>query len=162
MYDSRGGLIEQLAYGVGQGIESVAGASACLLRVDDAARDDLLQADAVILGSPNWSGITGKLKQWLDTAGDVWAEGQLTDKIGAAFTAGSSKSAGIEFTLLTLIHWMLAGGMLIAGLPWNDLMRTTGSYYGATATETVQEDDLEQARALGRRVAELTLRLHEG
>lgn len=159
LFDSRGGLIEQLAGAVGQGVDSVHGASASLKRIDDATRDDLFQADAIIFGSPNWSGVTGKMKQWLDSVGDVWSEGHLVNKIGAAFTAGSSKSAGIEFTLLTLIHWMLAGGMLIAGLPWNERMRTTGSYYGATASGTVQPDDLEQARALGRRVAELALRL---
>ncbi|MCH8283395.1 MAG: NAD(P)H-dependent oxidoreductase [Chloroflexi bacterium] len=162
LFDSRGGLIEQLAQGVGQGVESVDGASPRLLRIDDATREDLFQTDALVLGSPNWSGITGKLKQWLDGVGDVWAEGQLTDKIGAAFTAGSSRSAGIEFTMLTLMHWMLAGGMLIAGLPWNELMRTTGSYYGATAAGAVQEDDLAQARSLGRRVAVLALRMHPG
>ncbi|MCH7571507.1 MAG: hypothetical protein IH891_01185 [Planctomycetes bacterium] len=64
--------------------------------------------------------------------------------------------------MLTLMHWMLAGGMLIAGLPWNELMRTTGSYYGATAAGAVQEDDLAQARSLGRRVAVLALRMHPG
>ncbi len=159
LFDSRGGLIEQLARGVGQGVESVPGATARLLRIDDAAREDLFAADAVVFGSPNWSGITGKMKQWLDQAGDVWAEGQLLNKVGAAFTAGSSKSAGIEFTLLTLIHWMLAGGMIVAGLPWSERMRTTGSYYGATASGSVEPDDLEQARALGRRVAELAARL---
>ncbi len=157
VFDSRGGLIERLAQGVAQGVAAVPGVTARLSRIDDTTKADLEKADAIILGSPNWSGITGKMKQWMDGLGDLWSEGQIKDKIGAAFTAGSSKSAGIEFTLLTMIHWMLAGGMVIAGLPWNEGMRTTGSYYGATATGAVQEADLEQARALGKRVAELTL-----
>ena len=135
------------------------GATAKLRRIDDAVKEELFAADAVIFGSPNWSGITGKMKQWLDQLGDLWSEGQLVNKIGAAFTAGSSRSAGIEFTLLTLFHWMLAGGMLLCGLPWNERMRSTGSYYGATASGSVEEDDLEQARELGRRVAELATRM---
>ena len=144
---------------MGQGIAAVPGASGRLLRIDDAGAEDLFQADAVIFGSPNWSGVTGKLKQWLDNLGDLWSEGQLVNKIGAAFTAGSSRSAGIEFTLLTLFHWMFSGGMLVCGLPWNERMHSTGSYYGATAAGAVNEDDLEQARVLGQRVAELALKM---
>jgi len=153
------GLVEKLAGGVGEGIQAAHGAVASLRRIDDAAREELFSADAVILGSPNWSGVTGKMKQWLDDAGDMWLEGQLVDKIGAAFTAGSSKSAGTEFTLLTLFHWMLAGGMLVCGLPFNERMRQTASYYGATAAGRVEAEDIEQARELGRRVAELATRM---
>ena len=147
-----------MAQAVGDGVGGVAGATASLKRIDDAAKEELFRADAVILGSPNWSGITGKMKQWMDDLGDLWSEGQLVNKIGAAFTAGSSKSAGIEFTLLALFHWMLAGGMIICGLPWNERMRSTGSYYGATASGSVQDEDREQARELGKRVAELALK----
>ena len=38
-------------------------------------------------------------------------------------------------------------------------MRRSGSYYGATAAGAVSDDDREQARALGRRVARLAVRL---
>ena len=162
LYDSRGGLIEQLAKGVGEGVAQVPDAAARLRRIDDAVREDLFRADAIILGSPNWTGITGKMKLWMDNAGDMWSEGQLVNKVGAAFTAGSSKSAGIELTLLMLFHWMFAGGMVVCGLPWNERMRTTGSYYGPTAAGSVQPDDLANARALGRRVAEIATRLKLG
>ena len=158
LYDSRY-VLEELAGAVGEGVESVAGAAPLLRRLDDAVPDDLFSADALILGSPNWSGVTGKMKDWLDRVGDVWAEGQLEGKVGAAFTAGASRNAGIEFTLWSLLHWMLAGGMIVVGLPFNETMRETGSYYGATASGSVQEADREQARALGRRVAETALRL---
>lgn len=158
LYDSRY-VLEELARAVGEGVESVAGASPLLRRLDDAVADDLFDADALILGSPNWSGVTGKMKDWLDRVGDVWAEGQLEGKVGAAFTAGASRNAGIEFTLWSLLHWMLAGGMIVVGLPFNETMRETGSYYGATASGSVQAADSEQARTLGRRVAETALRL---
>ena len=49
--------------------------------------------------------------------------------------------------------------MVFVGLPWTDAMRRSGSYYGATAHGEVTDGDKEQARALGRRVAEMTLRL---
>lgn len=158
LYDSRGGLIEQLAGAICEGVRA-AGAEARPRRVDDAIPRDLLLADALIVGSPNWSGITGKLKEWFDRSGDLWQTGELAGKPGAAFTAGYSRSGGIEATLLQLLHLLLAHGMVVVGLPWSDTMRSAGSYYGATAHGHVTDDDREQARALGRRVAELAARL---
>ena len=160
LYDSRGGLTEQLALAIEEGVIA-AGAGCLRRRVEDAAVADLLAADGIILGSPNWSGMTGKLKDWFDYSGDLWQTGELAGKAGAAFTAGYSRSGGIEATLLQLIHLLFAHGMVVAGLPWDDTMRVSGSYYGATAHGTVTEEDRSQARALGRRLALLAARLRE-
>ena len=130
-----------------------------LMTIEQASRDDLLAADGLVLGSPNWSGITGSLKQWLDDQGDLWEERLLAGRPGAAFTTGTGRYSGLETTLRQLIHWMLACGMVIVGLPWSERMRVSGSYYGATAAGIVTEDDLAQARELGRRLASFTVRL---
>jgi len=159
LYDSRGGLTEELAQSVADGVRSVAGAQLSLRRLDDASPDELNQVDAVILGSPNWSGITGKLKAWFDQSGDLWETGELAGKVGAAFAAGWSPSGGLEATLLQLLHLLLAHGMVVVGLPWSERMRVSGSYYGATAVGQVTDDNRAQARELGRRVAEMALRL---
>ena len=159
LYDSHGPQMEALASAIGEGIASVDGAEPLQRRFKDASRDDLLSADALVLGSPNWSGITGYLKVWLDEQGDLWEEGVLAGRVGAAFTTGRGRNTGIEFTLLGLIHWMLACGMVIVGLPWTDEMRTSGAYYGATVAGQVTDEDLAQARRLGARVAETALRL---
>jgi len=159
LFDSRGGLTEQLAESVAAGLASVEGAELRSLRLDDADASELLTLDALILGSPNWSGMTGKLKEWFDHSGDLWETGELAGKPAACFTAGWSRSAGTEATLLQLIHLLLSHGMLIVGLPWSDTMRRAGSYYGATAHGEVTDDDRAQGRALGRRVAELAVRL---
>jgi NAD(P)H dehydrogenase (quinone) len=158
LYDSRGGLTEQLAESIEAGVRA-AGAECLRRRVEDAAVPDVLAADAIILGSPNWSGITGKLKEWFDYSGDLWETRDLAGKVGAAFTAGYSRSGGIEATLLQLLHLLFAHGMVVVGLPWTETMRVSGSYYGVTAHGMVTDDDRAQAEALGRRVAELTLRL---
>ncbi len=158
LYDSRGGLTEQLADSVADGIE--AGGGVCVRRrVDDAVAQDMLDADGMIVGSPNWSGVTGKLKEWFDYSGDLWESGELTGKVGAAFTAGYSRSGGNEATLLQVLHLLFAHGMVVVGLPWTDTMRRSGSYYGATAHGSVTDEDRAQARALGQRVAELARRL---
>lgn len=120
---------------------------------------DLLAADGVIVGSPNWSGVTGRLKDWFDYSGDLWETGDLAGKAGGAFTAGYSRSGGIEATLLQLVHLLMAHGMVLVGLPWTETMRRSGSYYGATAHGSVTDEDRQQARALGRRVAEVAARL---
>ena len=158
LYDSRGGLTEQLAESVAAGVEAT-GAECVRRRIDDAQVPELFAADGIILGSPNWSGITGKFKDWFDYSGDLWETGELRGKVGAVFTAGYSRSGGIEATLLQLIHLLFAHGMVIIGLPWTETMRRSGSYYGATAHGAVTEEDRAQAEALGRRVAELCLKL---
>jgi NAD(P)H dehydrogenase (quinone) len=159
LYDSRGGLTEQLAQAVAEGVRSVPGARLSLRRLDDAHPDELKTVDALIVGSPNWSGITGKLKSWFDQSGDLWETGDLAGKVGAVFAAGWSPSGGLEATLLQVIHLLLAHGMVIVGLPWSERMRISGSYYGATAVGKVTDDDRAQARELGRRVTEMAVRL---
>ena len=157
LFDSRGGFTEQLAEEIASGISSVAGATLKSRRVDDAAIEELKECDALILGSPNWSGMTGKLKGWIDHSGDLWESGELAGKVGAAFTAGYSRSAGTEATLLQLLHLLFAHGMLVVGLPWSERMRVSGSYYGASAHGQVTEDDREQARSLGGALPRLLL-----
>ncbi|HEX5478667.1 MAG TPA: NAD(P)H-dependent oxidoreductase [Dehalococcoidia bacterium] len=159
LFDSRGGLTEQLAEAIAEGVRSVDGVRLSYRRIDEAQQAELLDCGALIIGSPNWSGMTGKLKEWFDYSGDLWESGELAGKPGAAFTAGWSRSGGIEATLLQLMHLLLAHGMLLVGLPWSETMRRSGSYYGATAHGEVTDDDRAQAQALGRRVAEVTLRL---
>jgi len=159
LFDSRDGLTQRLAEAVADGVRATTGAELSYRSIDEAGPSELLRCDALILGSPNWSGVTGKMKEWFDRSGDLWESGELAGKPGAAFTAGWSRSGGNEATLLQLLHLLLAHGMLVVGLPWTEAMRRSGSYYGATAHGEVTDDDRAQARALGRRVAELAARL---
>ncbi|MBI4234087.1 MAG: NAD(P)H-dependent oxidoreductase [Chloroflexi bacterium] len=151
--------MQHLAEAVAQGAREISGVQAVLRTAAEATRGDLQVADALIVGSPNWSGVSGGMKTWLDTQGDLWEEGTLAGRVGAAFAAGRGRHSGLEFTLLALLHWMLACGMVVVGLPWSDTMRLSGSYYGATCVGAITEEDLKQARALGARVADLTVKL---
>ena len=142
LYDPKGPAIERLALAIARGVESQGAAHASLRTTEQALTSDLMEADALLLGSPNWSGVTGTLKSWLDEQGTGWG-----------------RHSGVEMTLLQIIHWMLACGMVIVGLPWSERMKESGSYYGATATAGVAPEDLIQAEALGLRVAELAAKL---
>lgn len=158
LYD-HGDLLAALAQEVAAGAQEVSGASVALRKLPDASREDLLEADAIIIGTPNWTGIKGSLKRWLDTTGDMWEEGLLAGKVGAAFTTSAGRHSGTEFTLLNVLHWELGSGMIIVGLPWTPTMERSGSYYGATAIGGLTDEDRAQGRALGRRVAEIAERL---
>ena len=161
LYDSHGGLTAGLAISILEGVGAVEGAEPWELLIDEAQPSDLLRCDALIVGSPNWSGMTGKLKHWFDYTGDLWESGDLAGKVGSCFTAGWSRSGGTEATLLQLIHLLLAHGMIFVGLPWTNDMRGSGSYYGATAHGKVRDSDRRQARVLGTRVATVALQLKQ-
>ena len=158
LYDSQG-LVAELAESIIEGAASVAGVEVWDRPLDAADKDELLRCDALILGSPNWTGITGRLKHWWDYTSDLWESGELAGKPAAAFSAGWSPSGGLEATLLQLVHLLIGHGMLIVGLPWTSTMNHSGSYYGATAVRKVTELDREQARRLGARVSETALGL---
>jgi NAD(P)H dehydrogenase (quinone) len=162
LYDEEGRQVERLAHALAEGVRRVEGATPLLRPLSQAQRGDLLACHALALGCPNWSGIPGRLKAWLDNQGDLWEEGLLAGKPGAAFVAGRGRHSGLEFTLWALLHWMLACGMIIVGLPWGAAMERSGSYYGATAAGPATPEDLEQARRLGQRLAAIALRLHHG
>ena len=159
VYDGRAALIRGLAQHVGVGVALVRGATPVLLDVEDADQDELLEADALILGSPNWTGVTGRLKSWLDESGDLWESGDLAGKPGGAFAAGWSPRGGLEVTLQQILHLLVGHGMVFVGLQWTERMRRSGSFYGATAAGELTNDDREQARTLGWRVATLAVRL---
>jgi len=159
IYDRKNSAIEDLARAVGVGVELSGAARATLKRTTEASQADLLAADGMLLGCPNWSGITGSLKSWLDEQGDLWEDGSLAGKPAAAFTSGSGQHSGLEMTLLQMLHWMLACGMVVVGLPWGDAMRNSGSYYGATTVGEVTNEDLAQARELGARLAAVAAKL---
>ena len=162
LYDNQGNQVESLAQAVAEGVGRIQGAQAMVRDLNSASPEDLLDADSIILGTPNWNGITGRLKSWLDDMSDLGREGLLEGKICAAFTAGWGQSSGTEFTLLSLLHWGHSWGMLIVGLPWSDRMSVSGSFYGATVFGNMSPDDEEQAKVLGSRAAQMANYLKDG
>ncbi|MBI4499423.1 MAG: NAD(P)H-dependent oxidoreductase [Chloroflexi bacterium] len=156
------GATDRMAQAVAEGAASVPDAEVILHASSEATVEDMVAADAIILGSPNWHGLTAHMKEVIDQTGLVWEQGKLVGKVGAAFTTGWSRAGGQEITLLTLLHPLLAHGMIIVGLPWSSRMTRSGSYYGPTATGRPKEEDLAQARALGRRVARYARWLRRG
>ena len=99
-----------------------------------ATADDVVWADAVLFGSPTrYGNIASQLKQFLDTLGPQWAQGQLADKAYAGFTASSTAHGGQESTLLALyntIHHF--GGVVVAPGYTDPLKFADGNPYGVS------------------------------
>ena len=78
--------------------------------------EDVLWADAVLMGSPTRFGnISSQLKQFIDTLGGAWRTGELADKVYSGFTSTGSPHGGNESTLLALMHsFHHFGGIVVA------------------------------------------------
>ncbi len=144
-----------------------------LKTIPEAKASDLFDADAVIFGTPTrYGNMSSSLKDFIDKTAGVWVKGGLVGKVGAAFTSSTSIHGGQETTLLTMFIPMLHHGMIIAGIPYSEekLFATTagGSPYGASSVtgamaDKPPTDEAEAlAKALGKRVAELAMKLKLG
>jgi NAD(P)H dehydrogenase (quinone) len=158
-YHSMTGNTEKMAHGVAEGIKAVPGASAVLKRVQEVSTDDLLSADAVIIGSPVYFGnMAGEVKTFLDKWGSLFPDRKMRNKVGGAFSTGGSFSNGKELTILTIDAAMLMHQMVIV---------SGGGGFGATATTGpdspgIDEKELAEANALGKRIAEVAAIVKRG
>ncbi|MFI6638976.1 NAD(P)H:quinone oxidoreductase [Streptomyces sp. NPDC050504] len=78
--------------------------------------DDVVWADAVLMGSPTRFGnVSAQLKQFIDTLGQAWRRGELADKVYSGFTSTGSTHGGNESTLLALMQsFHHFGGIVVA------------------------------------------------
>jgi NAD(P)H dehydrogenase (quinone) len=190
VFYSRKGSTAELARQICRGIESVAGARARLRTVPPvltaidqpqpavptdgppyASHDDLRECDGLVLGSPTRFGnMAAPLKHFLDGTSALWISGAMADKPAAVFTSTQTMHGGQETTLLSMMLPLLHHGMYIVGLPYTEAAlnhtSTGGSPYGAShvagggTQSRLSEDEKTLAQLLGRRVAELAVKIH--
>jgi NAD(P)H dehydrogenase (quinone) len=97
--------------------------------------------------------MAAQLKQILDEF--VGIRKKMENKIGAAFATSGDPTGGKETTMMSIIQAMLIYGMIIVGDP----LSATG-HYGTACVGAPDDRARENGRKLGRRVAELTLKLN--
>ena len=124
--------------------------------VAEASLEDLEWADSYIFGTPTRFGnVSAQLKQFIDTAGGLWFEGKLADKVVGVFTSASTAHGGQETTIASLFNVFVHWGAVIVPLGYTDeAIFTTGNPYGASSTGEPTEEELAAARHQGRRTAE--------
>lgn len=134
---------------------------------------ELADYDAIILGvATRYGAMASQMKNFLDQTGSLWARGALLDKVGSVMVSTATQHGGAEIALLSTQASLQHHGMIIVPLSYayqgqmgNDVVRG-GAPYGMTTTSDgdgsrqPSAQELEGARFQGRRVAEITARLH--
>ena len=134
--------------------------------IPDATHDDLAWADGIVWGIPTRFGnMPAQVKQFIDTAGGLWAEGKLEDKVAGIMTSTNTNHGGQETTIISSMIPLLHLGMIFVGSPYgqnpelNSDKHIGGSPYGPSTlagpdgSRTPEDEDLNMARNLAARVA---------
>ena len=191
LYYSTYGHMEQMAYAAAEGVQRANG-EAVVKRVPELVPEEIAKSshfkldqvapvatvselpdyDAIVLGVPTRYGrMASQMSNFWDQAGSVWAQGQLTGKVGSVMSSTATQHGGQETTLFSGITNLLHFGMVIVGLPYTYLGQMTvdeivgGSPYGATTIAGGQgqrqpsQNELEAARFQGSLVARIAAKL---
>jgi NAD(P)H dehydrogenase (quinone) len=151
VYDSKTGHTEKMALAVAKGAEQAGGVEITVKKAEQTNPDDLLGADAIIMGSPTYFGqMSAKLKALIDES--IKVHKKLGGKVGAAFTSSGGTASGAETTLLSILQAMLIHGMVVSG-------NAAGRHYGVAVAGAPKTQDLESCEELGRKVATLAKKL---
>ena len=164
-YHSQSGNTERMAQSVGKGALAVEGVQVIMKPVEDVSEEDLIQADAIIVGSPVYNAnVTPEISAFIAS----WPfEGQpLKDKIGAAFVTAGGISAGEEIVQMNILQSMLIFGMIVVGGPdWTQpfgASAITGEpLFNLSEPDEIAGQFIEKGFLLGERVAKITLKMRE-
>ena len=147
VYYSRSGNTRQMAETIAESMSNEGVATKCK-SVDDTSVDDLMDADAIVIGSPCYYGhMAGPIAQMLDDS--VSKHGKFDGKIGAAFSSSANIGGGNETTILNITHALLIHGMIVQGDP-------QGDHYGPVSIGKPDDRASDQCKRRGKRIAELT------
>ena len=189
LYYSHKGAVAALARAIAQGIDSVSGAEAVLRTVprvstvceaseptvpNDGAPyvtlQDLNECAGLALGSPvRFGNMAAPMKYFWDSTIASWLSGELIGKPAIVFTSSGSMHGGNEGTLLSMMLPLFHHGMLLMGIPYNEVAlsetQSGGTPYGPShiagsqGNQPLTADEISLAKAAGNRLAETALQL---
>lgn len=150
LYYSRTGNTEQMAELVAEGARD-AGGEVVLKDVTEAGAEELLDYDAIAIGSPVYYGsMAAEVKKLLDES--VKFHGQLEGRVGAAFSSSANIGGGNETTIVGILNALLIHGMVVQG-------SSEGDHYGPVSIGAPDDRVRKQCRALGARIVTLADKL---
>ena len=150
IYYTRSGNTQKMAETIAKAMND-SGLTTVCKSVADVKPEQLLDYDAIVIGSPTYYGhMAAPLKQLFDDC--VSRHGQLDGRIGAAFSSAANIGGGNETTIMGIIEAILICGMVIQGDP-------QGDHYGPVSIGKPDERVEKQCTRRGKRIAELTLKL---
>lgn len=152
-FDSVDGHTKTLAEWVAEGVRAEPDVVLRFKEVKETTHEDLVWADAIIVGSPVYNaGLTKDAGTFL--AEWPFDNSPLKNRVGGAFVSAQGASAGAENTLFDILKTMMIFRMLlVGGEDWR-------SGFGATyildgANEKTQGFTRRSAQSLGSRVTRL-------
>jgi NAD(P)H dehydrogenase (quinone) len=150
IYYSRSGNTKTMANAITEAMVKAGVPTRCKL-VTDVKPDDLLDTDAIVVGSPTYYGrAAAAIAQLFDES--VSKHGKLDGKVGAAFSSSANIGGGNETTICEINNMLLIHGMVVQGDP-------QGDHYGPVSIGKPDERVLNQCARRGQRVAELAKKL---
>jgi NAD(P)H dehydrogenase (quinone) len=137
-----------------------------------ATMEDLEWANGIAFGTPTRFGnMTAQMKNFIDQTGGLWQKGALENKVAGIFTSTSTQHGGQESTIITSMVPLFHHGMIIVGVPYSETRLFSmdsvsgGSPYGAssvsgpTASRAPIENEIQIAKTLGRRIANIAKKI---
>lgn len=150
IYHSRSGNTQLMAETIAEAMNEAGLETECKA-VADTVPEDMLEADAVVIGSPTYYGqMAAPVKQLIDES--VSKHGKLDRKVGGAFTSSVNVGGGNETTIRGILEALMVHGFIVEGDP-------QGDHYGPVSLGKPDERALKQCKRKGKRLAELTLKL---
>jgi len=180
VYFSKNGVTRQLAEAIASGAKQEHGITVLEHRIEGheilegrfenaELFEQLKSCDAIIFGSPTYMGsVSAQFKTFADASSDHWQRQEWADKISAGFTSGTGLNGDQSSTLQYMVTLASQQGMLWVSVdaPYGSegaSLNRLGCQLGVvsqTNGSVVHEVDLATAKHLGRRVANLTVRLN--
>jgi NAD(P)H dehydrogenase (quinone) len=160
-YHSVNGHTAKMANSIQKGILESSDIKVILKPVNDVTRQDLLDANAIVIGSPVYNAnpspeILSFIKTWP-------FEGQpLKNKLGAVFVTAGGLSSGEELVQSSLLHAMLVYGMIVMG---GDDWKSSFGASGIHEEDKYQSKEmdhyfLDKGFRLGKRMAEVLTKMN--
>jgi len=158
-YYSQSGNTKILAESISEGAKSVEGVEVMLLSIEEVESQDLIEASAIIVGSPVYnSNVAPPVLEFINS----WPfdNRPLKDKIGAAFVTGGGISIGEEGVMMDILQSMLIHGMMVMGGEEVEAAFGASAITGEGPFNTGKVDAifLKKGFGLGKRVAESVIR----
>lgn len=131
---------------------------------------DMEETEGVAFGSPTRFGnMSPAMSNFIESLGGLWFKGALVGKVAGVFCSTGTMHGGNEATLLTMMIPLMHLGYIITPMGYSDMavMETQagGTPYGPSSVSGSQpahpldKNELQIARAFGKRLAETTKKL---
>jgi len=124
LYATDYGNTEKMAEAVAEGVHSSGEVNVVLKKAEEATADDMINSNAVIIGSPVHMGsMDWRIKKFIDTVcSGLWMLNKMNGKVAGVFASGGGfggAGGGVEMAMLSMLNNFAELGMIIVPLPKN-------------------------------------------